>query len=812
MRGYLRVFVAMLLVASVANVCAKDSSVDSGDGVTQVQIDVLKLQYEQKIIERELAEQARRVESEVKVFDKSVSALSLRNDAQDKRIEDHAGFLSGLVSVIGLLLSFLAIVLTVAGVAGYITVRRKASDEAKAVAQEETSKWFERRSSNLELAVVELNKKLEALESEADARYKQHRDRMREMEEGVDLARRNIQARLGNEPAEPMSMEASLALAESARVAKAKPEAERSFVDWNNTAFEAYRNSDKISAVESWLAASKAAGASAEERSGALYNAALALTELNKIEDAIHVYDEIYHEFASETSERARLNFARAMLNRGVLLSRVARYDDAKATYLDLITRLDSEMKVEFEEQLAKSMLSLSFLYAKTRDRVAEFSEYDRLIAKFGGRSESSLQLVVAMALVNYGVAMQRSGDAEMGRGKYNQVVEMYGSVQDELVRVQLVKAMLGMAHSFEIEGRRREEVEWYDNIVSEFSNEASDSILQMVVHALAKKAVALYQLGDASGALDVYGLIREKFSSGMSPGVGKEVSVALFNEGILLHKLERFEAELLSYDDVLSRIDRGVGQEYKRLLASVLINKANVLGALGRNAEKIAVCDEILSRYEQDDESDSRDFIMDAMLYRADAMIEAGKQEDGLREYFAIIDRFGAGDDESARRAVLAAKICVAREYAIPGENQAGRSIEILDEVLSEEDRYRDFENLLLAARIGRGFASVILAKERWSDISQRENLLHGAMKDFEAAVALGPEDYIGWQNSSYCLYLLNGEVSEVIEMLRKALNLGAGEAFEAAISDTKIHPIAVLDESFESIVEREWSKIRQA
>lgn len=765
----------------------------TNDSIGRVYVDAQdeKLSFERKLLEERLV------------------ALAGKIEVQDKRIDQQNDFFGHILTVVGIVLSFLAIVMAAAGVAGYLTVRRKAVDEARDVAVRETSSWFEQRAEKLTHAIAELYGKLDTLESDADARYERHQVKMREMEASAELARRTLQERLGNNlEAEPMSMAASLALAESATAAQSKAAADRTFNDWNNSAFEAYRNKDMVSALESWIAASRVEGASPEEQARALYNAALAYTDLKRFEDAISAYEEFEKRFASSGSESVKLHVAKAMLNLGVLLSRSGRNQEAIQVYSRLIGRLEGVRGIEFEEQCANALLNLGIVYRRTHERDAEFGAYDQILARFDGRADPELRKVLAMGLVNYAVAMGEIGDSIAERERYASIVEKYGGDSAPPVREQVGKAMLGMAASFARAGEYDQEIEWQDRLVASFVADNSDKARLLVATALMRKAIALAKLEQPDNAFNTYDDIRGRFESDKNSEVRRQVSIAIFNQGVHLSNIERASDALNCYDEVIVRLAGEDGSELVDLNVQAMTNKAAVLGLLGRYEEQLTVCREVISTFDHDGPDKVDEWVATAMLYAAEAQGNLDRNADSVLGYKAVVEKFAKDDGKSIRLIVAKALLEGAAQQIGIGEFEAG--ISSFDQLLSDVKRYGEFSIVLAAARIGRGFAFVSRAKMEWGDSMLRLDLLNSALAEFECVLRENSEHFLGLQNKAYCLYLMEASLDDVVPVLAAALQSGGEEAYEAAISDTEMMPIPEVDSEFRSVIEEQWRLIR--
>lgn len=198
--------------------------------------------------------------------------------------------------------------LPLAGLAGYLSVQRKAEREAKAAA----ARWFEEHARELSSQIDTLQKKLQQLEGQAETAFNWHIEKTRRL---AEQAQQYIQQKM-SEPgkaAHDVPWEAANALAEVERSVKEKPEAQYTYQDWNNRAFAAYSQGEKEGAARFWRAAAKYSAASAKDIVIALFNAGVALEDLGRREEAIAVYDELVRRFGEATEVALREQVASAL-------------------------------------------------------------------------------------------------------------------------------------------------------------------------------------------------------------------------------------------------------------------------------------------------------------------------------------------------------------------------------------------------------------------------------------------------------------------------------------------------------------------
>lgn len=345
-----------------------------------------------------------------------MASLSARSDAQDKRIDTQNAHLADNLSVVGIVLTGVALVLPLAGLVGYITVRRKATGEARSVAKEQVSTWFASNESAVMEKMNQLELKLDSLERDANQNAEMHKVRIAEASALV-IGRLEENLRRGADAKDPISREDSLALAESAKAADEKPPALRSFNDWNGLAFESTMRRDFSAAVEFWEQALKSSEAdiSTSDRLYTTFNIGLARTELGDIGDAIRAYDEVINMVDSGQFDRAADVVAQALVNRGALLSRMGRYAESISNYERVIAENTEAASSEWKLAAAKAMFNKAVVFGQTSRLEDQLAGYDELIEAFQGDEDLKLQEQVAKALNNKTIllkSMDRLGEA----------------------------------------------------------------------------------------------------------------------------------------------------------------------------------------------------------------------------------------------------------------------------------------------------------------------------------------------------------------------------------------------------------------
>ena len=326
-----------------------------------------------------VSQQLTGLSTDIKLQQQQLGFYKERIDLQDKRLDDQKSHFDHILNLLGILLTGLGIVLSLAGIAGYVSVQRKAQREAESAAKG----WLHEHAIDLEGQINALQTKLHELEGKANNIVNAH---IQNVQDTADKAQQLIQKRIYEEGKDGSSipLEAANALAETAQVAKQKPEAEYTYKDWNNRAYASYSEGDKSSALRFWKEAAEHISASVINSATALFNTGIVLGELNRGEEEIAVYNEIVRRFGEATEVELREQVARALINKGIALRQQDRCEEAIAVYDKVVRRFGEATEVELRKLVARALLNKGIALGQ-KDRSEEaIAVYDEVVRRFG--------------------------------------------------------------------------------------------------------------------------------------------------------------------------------------------------------------------------------------------------------------------------------------------------------------------------------------------------------------------------------------------------------------------------------------------
>lgn len=268
---------------------------------------------------------------------RDIQHLNSRLDMQDKWFADQNAHVGHVLGYLNIFLATLAIVLTLAGVLGYVSMQSRAQREAEDAA----SAWFEKHAKDMDDRLGKVQADLEVLEQRSKHAHGEIGALTQAVRDEAESAKQQIRLQLAGQTtvdAHP-SAEGAAALEQLARSLKEKPEVAYTFQDWSDLAYAAFQSGDKEGAVRFWGAAAQKDDAKPEDVARILVGQGSTLGQLKRFEDEIAVYDEVMRRFGGASGPALRVPVANALVNKGITLVQLGRPADAIAVYDEVIRR-----------------------------------------------------------------------------------------------------------------------------------------------------------------------------------------------------------------------------------------------------------------------------------------------------------------------------------------------------------------------------------------------------------------------------------------------------------------------------------------
>ncbi len=311
----------------------------------------------------------------------------------------------------------------------------EAQKEAKATA----NLWFGNNANELRNRLDELQLKLQQLEGQAEADISSHIQRV---QDGADLAIKEIQISVTapHSNKSNISEKASTALTKAAIAAKNKPESEYTFKDWNNRAFDAYRKDDKERAALFWRDAANDSSASAEEVALALFNAGSALSDLNRYEQAIEIFDEVIRRFEKSNSKSLKERVASALNGKASCLSFLDRNNEAILLLDKIIENLKDNEELSNSEDMALAITNKIINLSIKKQNSEALKLCDDFIKRFDKTTDERIAGHLITVRSRKIALLWPLNKIEEAKTLYEKTLEQYGNLEDLDIKQEIAK------------------------------------------------------------------------------------------------------------------------------------------------------------------------------------------------------------------------------------------------------------------------------------------------------------------------------------------------------------------------------------
>ncbi len=266
---------------------------------------------------------------------KDMLTQTARIESQDKRIDRQDKLLDSFSARI----SDLSIIFTVAGIIigllGYFTVSNRAVKEARLAAGE----WMKREGQDA------IEARLNDFDSHIATQKEVVTKGLEKLFAGVAVSIEQQQKKMSivstssDDSTQKQILSAdSNAINSLAEALKHKPEAEYEFKEWNVRAHDAYNKGNKALAAEYWLLAARSSNVEGMQIAQSFCNAAIALGQINRIEEAINVYGQVVTSYGNAPEEALRELVAISLINTATMLHKLGRDTEMEAVFSQVIT------------------------------------------------------------------------------------------------------------------------------------------------------------------------------------------------------------------------------------------------------------------------------------------------------------------------------------------------------------------------------------------------------------------------------------------------------------------------------------------
>ncbi len=417
--------------------------------------------------------------------------------------------------------------------------------------------------------------------------------------------------------------------------------------------------------------------------------------------------------------------------------------------------------------QITNSLLNRGLALVKLKRYEEGIGAYDGALAQIGEPSDVAQKEQFASAMVNKGAALSDLNQVETAIKVYEQTITLLNNSTELKLRKMLAVAMLNKGIALSKTNRSEMALSVFDQVIASFVNATDPELRARVAKAMVGKGMALGNLGHSDEEIRNYDQIVEHFGNSADVSLCGQVATAWHNKGVRYDQLNLPNEAIKTYDSLINRFGNSAALVLRQSAAMAMVNKGATLNKLGRHAEADEIYNELIKRFEGSADVELHEQVAKAIFNKGSALGQLGRSEEELQAYDELVQRFGKSTKPELR-------------------------------------------TLVCNALNGIGFKHLLDAKRLWLQIATRAALLTNARSKFEAAIDRSPNSFHAFGNLSYTLFL-EGLETEAVDPLRRALELGGEDLFNATIKDTETDTVPP-DAAFRALLTKIWDEVKKA
>ena len=347
----------------------------------------------------------------------------------------------------------------------------------------------------------------------------------------------------------------------------------------------------------------------------------------------------------STEDERVQVAAAIALYQRGVALSEMNRLEDALAIFEQFAARFGDTESLALLEGVAIVLLKKGNILGALDRPEEKLAAYEEVLRRFGGSDVPALFHKVAAALYFRGITLSELDRPEEGLTAYEEILRRFGEHDTPALLELAAKTLFNKGIVLGTLDRPEEELAAYEEVLHRFGRSDAPALVEQVAKTLVNKGIVLGTLNRPEEGLAAYEEVLRRFGRSDAPALLEQIAKTLFNKGIVLGALDRPEEELAAYEEILHRFGRSDAPALLERVAEALVNKGFVLGTLDRQEEELAAYDEVLRRFGGHDTPALCEKVATALLYQGFVLGTLDRPEEELRAYDEVLRRFGGHD-----------------------------------------------------------------------------------------------------------------------------------------------------------------------
>ena len=304
----------------------------------------------------------------------------------------------------------------------------------------------------------------------------------------------------------------------------------------------------------------------------------------------------------SRKDEREQVAAAKILFKDGVALSEENRTEEALAVFDRFVRQFGESEIPALREGVSKALTNKGAALGELGRPEEELAAYEEVLRRCRETDTPALLEVIAKALVNKGISLGTLNRPEDALAAYEEVIHRFGGSDAAMILEQVATALVNKGAKLGALGRTEESLTTSEEVMRRFGQSDGPPILEQTAKALFNKGLALATLDKPEKALVAYEEVVRQFGGSTAPAILEQVSNALLNKCVALVKLGRLEEAIAACDDILRRLSEIDAPSFLEQAAKALVNKGIMLAALGRPEDALAACKEVLHRLDGND------------------------------------------------------------------------------------------------------------------------------------------------------------------------------------------------------------------
>lgn len=233
------------------------------------------------------------------------------------------------------------------------------------------------------------------------------------------------------------------------------------------------------------------------EQSGAKY-------EDGDLGGALRALDGFLREFGDQKASTVPDLVARALVNKGIALTGLDRCDEAILAYDAAVKTLASTDSPELRDALATVLVNKSHCLKEIGRMPDAIAACDELIAKFGDDRTDSIRKSVAIAFFNRATMLSQLHQTDEALAGYDDLFCRFSSNESESVLAHVADGLVNQAVTLFQLRRWEQALEVCDKLWDHFGSHGSSALFQTAARGMTMKLAILGQQGQVAKVLAV--------------------------------------------------------------------------------------------------------------------------------------------------------------------------------------------------------------------------------------------------------------------------------------------------------------------